>query len=609
MFKKRMFLSVLLILCVAFTSVSLFVGCGNNEEQKKTITYNASTLADATVGENYTGTVASAKGANNIKYALKEGDRLPDGMTVSQTGRLSGIPTSVAENFKFTIVASADGAIGAEAEFTINVLKPQIRYRGSIMSDATVGEEYKYSVATASNADDITYTLAEESVLPAGLTLFPSGEISGTPTEAAEDVVFEVVASADGFDPVSAEFRLSIYYPAFIFQAEWGYGTDNGEGVQSGAMYSPAKNGSGGNGYIDFIGDKAEFTSVKIDFTSDKAGDAKLVFGMGLNSGEYTLDQCYNIKLNGETVESQSEVPASTGGAGVAWYDWNPIRVGDVKLKEGLNSLEIIGGEVTLCLDYVRIEVMDEQKLTWYNCTDVYDGTENFRLSKSNVEALGKIFGDGYTVTEVYDMNEFIGKTICAADGRTNIADSLGDLTFGDYELKVTASKDGETRSMIVPVTMVVADTMFTFEAEDGVIADGEDRDGNIAQPTTGYGQGAKGEYSGYVDFHGGGSVTFKVNANAEATVKLILRFGRVSETHTMSDIYVIKVNGVLVDCGSMDVPTVAGGRPWYDWYDMVVGEVSLTSGENTIEVIAADNPLILDNISFASDTDGIELS
>lgn len=608
--KIKAWLSVLLACLMAF-SVFLFVGCGGDGEPSGggKITYKATALADATVGEAYTGTVATATGASDIRYALKEGSSLPAGLTLSQTGRLGGTPTAVAENVRFTVVASAEGAESAEAEFTITVAKQQISYRGTTLEEATVGQAYSRSVATATNAEDITYALKQGSTLPAGLTLSADGTVSGTPTEAVDNATFTVVASADGYDPVEAQFVLSVYYPSFLFEAEWGVGGQSEGGIASGAQYSPSRNGSSGNGYVDFVADKAEFSSVKVEINADKAGTAKLVLGIGLNSGAYTLDTVYTIVVNGTPIEATTAVPASTADRGAWWYDWNPIHAGEISLKEGSNEIEIIAGETALCLDYIRLEVMNEEQLAWFDCTDTYEEVDNFRLPVTDVASAGEeLFGTGYEISEVYNMNEFLGGTLGAEGSRTDIKDGLASLAFGDYDLLFRATNGTDNRSMIVPVTVVAGANMFTFEAESGEIAEGEDRDGKPAQPVVGYGSGAKGELSGYVDYHGGGSVTFTVNASAAAEADLVLRFGRVSETHTMADIYVVKINGEALDCGSLDVPA-ATGRPWYDWYEMIVGTVSLKEGANTIEIIAADSPLILDNIAFAVEDAEITLS
>lgn len=103
----------------------MFVGvaaaCGPGESEEKTIVYTATALENATVGTAYSASLATATGADGIVYALKSGMTPPSGLTLSSAGVLSGTPTAEAANAKFTVVASAEGAKSAEAEFTLTV--------------------------------------------------------------------------------------------------------------------------------------------------------------------------------------------------------------------------------------------------------------------------------------------------------------------------------------------------------------------------------------------------------------------------------------------------------------------------------------------------------
>ena len=75
---------------------------------------------DAKVGEAYEGTVKMAQGARNITYSFKEDSEIPEGITLSTDGTLTGTPT-VAGVYDMTIVASADGLIGEEFTVTLFV--------------------------------------------------------------------------------------------------------------------------------------------------------------------------------------------------------------------------------------------------------------------------------------------------------------------------------------------------------------------------------------------------------------------------------------------------------------------------------------------------------
>ena len=83
----------------------------------------SSALADGKVGEGYYANVDNTGGAASVSYAIKDGSALPEGLTLSVSGEISGAPTE-AGCWQFTVVASADGAISDEKQFTIYVYEP-----------------------------------------------------------------------------------------------------------------------------------------------------------------------------------------------------------------------------------------------------------------------------------------------------------------------------------------------------------------------------------------------------------------------------------------------------------------------------------------------------
>lgn len=597
-------IAILVALLVIVMSVGIFAACGGEEPpgpggSGTALTYTGGSLPDATVGTAYVGTVATATGADTVTYALKDGSSLPGGMTLSRTGRLGGTPTAVAEGHKFTVVASAEGFTDAEAEFTISVVRPSLTYRGTTLADATVGEEYSYSVATASGAENITYALAEDAELPAGLTLSENGTISGTPETAVDNATFGIVASADGMDPVTAEFTITVYWPNVTFEAEWAF-----DGGTDGCVYT-SSDSSSGRGYVDFRADKHENSSISLTFNSSAVGSVRLSLGIGLRSDlAQSLSGVYNITLNGEPLDTETEL--SKGGG---WTDWHSVRYCDTEVVSGPNTLVISAdGDNALCLDYVRFEVMEEQTLLYGDCTKEYGGTEAFKLLNTDADSLSEAFGEGYTLESVYNMDEFLGADL--GNERKDIKSTFGDLAYGSYDLLVSASKDGKTEKMIIPAEVVRSMNMFVFEAEgsNATIASGEDRDGQTVTPQKDYDSSADG--GGCVDFHGGGSVTFEFTSNKAAAAELILGVGLNGEMKALSDVYDIKINGISLE-GLSEIQTPAnrpGTTPWRDWYDLTIGMIQLNEGTNTIEVVGTDSPLILDNITLAFDDADVTL-
>ncbi|MBQ7577327.1 MAG: putative Ig domain-containing protein, partial [Synergistaceae bacterium] len=147
---------------------------------KPSITTNA-TLTAGTKGANYSVTLA-ASGTTPITWQ-KTGGNLPDGLTLANSGKISGTPTK-ADTFSFTVKASnTAGNDSRTFTITINepVIKPAITTNATLTS-GTKGANYSVTLA-ASGTTPITWTQTGGN-LPDGLTLANSGKISGTPTKA-----------------------------------------------------------------------------------------------------------------------------------------------------------------------------------------------------------------------------------------------------------------------------------------------------------------------------------------------------------------------------------------------------------------------------------------
>lgn len=203
-------------------------------DEKPVNSYIGAILNTAIVGASYNGSVATAKisgklfpGVDDsaISYSLAEDGKIPAGLTISENGLISGIPEEEVNNFKIKVAATYAGYTKT-ATFTISI----VGGNGAIIYSAepalgvhVINQSVNLSVAGASIfkpemedgevLPEITYVLKSGSVLPEGLTLSPSGEIIGTPTKECSNYEFTVVAIADGYRSVEANFSLSVLYP------------------------------------------------------------------------------------------------------------------------------------------------------------------------------------------------------------------------------------------------------------------------------------------------------------------------------------------------------------------------------------------------------------
>ncbi len=162
-------------------------------------------------------TVAGAKVVNpnatgalpTCTYALASGSKLPAGLTLNADGTITGTPTSVCENYAFSVTASASGYPSVTLPFKLNVFY-EMTFTGGALAGGKLGVSYMQKLPAAETQGKVTYALSEESKLPNGLTLTSGGYITGTPREAVTDYTFTVIATSPFTEPVEAQFTLTI---------------------------------------------------------------------------------------------------------------------------------------------------------------------------------------------------------------------------------------------------------------------------------------------------------------------------------------------------------------------------------------------------------------
>ncbi|MBO5328721.1 MAG: putative Ig domain-containing protein, partial [Clostridia bacterium] len=171
------------------------------------INFTGGTLENGKVGVSYFAKINEAVSQNKATYALAAGSSLPAGLTLTEGGYVTGIPTEAVSNYVFTVVATAPFADPVTAEYKINIGLSYNYIQSPAVYQTNKNGEIN-PILLYGLYGDATYTLKEGCVLPEGLTLSTYGEISGTPTKAG---VYEitVVKSAQGL--VSDEITVTLY--------------------------------------------------------------------------------------------------------------------------------------------------------------------------------------------------------------------------------------------------------------------------------------------------------------------------------------------------------------------------------------------------------------
>ncbi len=158
------------------------------------VTFGGSSLADATMGSAYTGSVAASGGVGPLTHSLA-GGALPAGMTISASGAITGTPTA-AGTYSITVKAQDGFGDTASQVFSLRVASRQINISAPTLSTGYVGLNYTpvQFAATGGSGTGYTWAVANGSALPNGITLSAGGALGGQPT-AAGTAAFSVTVT------------------------------------------------------------------------------------------------------------------------------------------------------------------------------------------------------------------------------------------------------------------------------------------------------------------------------------------------------------------------------------------------------------------------------
>lgn len=320
------------------------------------LSYSGSALPDATTGKAYRQDLGTATGMPEITYAVKDGTTLPEGLTLSEDGVLSGRPVTAAESVTVTVVASAEGCDPVEAAFTFRILQGEdidvslgeIRFEDFDLPDGLVGQPYSQDLFRAEGVPGITYRIrfSAGNGLPRGLSYDDElGLISGTPADSTHGpITFRITASAEGYESVTVKVTLNVldaYVVTDKLEAEYIYVND-----LSGAGYSSAPSGTGliqqapaaSNGF--FLGYLNKAMRFSFEFTATQATTAKLTLRLGSEVGDIDYDpSMFAISVNGKEA-NYGTMHIAQIGTSTADFGFTEIQITpDIELLAGDNVI------------------------------------------------------------------------------------------------------------------------------------------------------------------------------------------------------------------------------------------------------------------------------
>ena len=137
----------------------------------------SSNLPTGTVGVPYTGFIFANGGTGSYTFSLGGGN-LPDGLTLSSVGFVSGTPKTPGR-FSFSVLVTDSAGATASAGFTITILPAPLNITGGPGGPVPTGTPI--AIAFGGTGGVPPYNLSVGGSLPPGTT-FGGGTLSGTPT-------------------------------------------------------------------------------------------------------------------------------------------------------------------------------------------------------------------------------------------------------------------------------------------------------------------------------------------------------------------------------------------------------------------------------------------
>lgn len=202
------------------TYMDVTINVGDNPYSEYQITTD--TIPAGTVGTLYSQQLATNLANASWSYS----GTLPEGLSLSSSGLLSGTPTS-ADAYSITVIAS-DGTYSASKSFTLTINSSGggsgSNVKISISGDISCYVGDLVSITLGANvSEDITWSA---SGLPTGLDINSStGEISGSPTTAG---IYTVnITVTDGITSDTATLTITVYEQLNITSSETITGTVN----------------------------------------------------------------------------------------------------------------------------------------------------------------------------------------------------------------------------------------------------------------------------------------------------------------------------------------------------------------------------------------------
>ncbi len=294
------------------------------------VTITTTNLPSGVVNTAYSATLTASGGSGTYTWSITDGN-LPAGLTLSPSGSISGTPTT-ADTSSVTIKATDANSKTATMTYSVTIsaqgAAPALSVATSSLPDGIAGANYAASLSATGGAGAYNWSVIS-GALPSGLSLSPSGSISGTPS-ASGNYSFTVQVNDGGSSTASR--TLSIYI-AQSAPSSTTTSTSSTPSSSPGASTS-STTGSGGSGpsSTPASSNVAAFSISNMTATpvSSKNGSQYAISVSIANTGKAPGAKVLQLKIN-NNVEAQEEVVLDPGESRVVTFMVNKTTPGSYK--------------------------------------------------------------------------------------------------------------------------------------------------------------------------------------------------------------------------------------------------------------------------------------
>lgn len=294
------------------------------------VSITTSSLPGGVVNTSYSAMLTASGGSGAYTWSITDGN-LPTGLTLNPSGSISGTPTTAGTS-SVTIKATDANSKTATMTYSVTIsaqsAAPALSVATSSLPNGIAGANYAASLSATGGAGAYNWSVTS-GALPSGLSLSPSGSISGAPTTSG-NYSFTVQVNDGGSGTASR--TLSIY----IAQSAPSSTTPGSTTPSSSPGASPSSttgsSGSGPSSTPASSNNVAAFSISNMTATpvSSRNGSQYAISVSVANTGKAPGTKVLQLKIN-NNVEAQEEVVLDPGESRVVTFMVNKTTPGSYK--------------------------------------------------------------------------------------------------------------------------------------------------------------------------------------------------------------------------------------------------------------------------------------